>query len=119
MIRLSHTIAPLIIASFFILTLCSAGLLMAHTHGAMHAVMCPFTSTVQLSHLATIVGTAQNSLALTILVLVFTLALIISYATTPTTYSTVQRLFIHAPPNLFLKPLQLAFSQGILNPKVY
>lgn len=119
MVRHSRIVTPILIATFFILTLCSAGLVMAHSHADMHASACPFTASIQLSHFATILSATQTDIALAVLLLAFAVTFGYILNTSPLVRPIARLSLLRAYPPTFSPPLQFAFSQGILNPKAY
>ncbi len=117
-----------LVAAFFALTLCGAGLLVVHADGGAHVPGCPFASTMdascplsaidRLGNFATVLGSLPIS-SVSLLLLAACLALAcVAIGIAP--------FASHRPPraartddSAVWRPLQLAFARGILNSKVF
>ncbi len=128
MTALSRLSGTLLIISFVTLTLCGAGLLTLHARELSHVAGCPFAGTMspacplsaihQLVNFSSVLGTLSvNSLlaALLGLMLVF---IVQTGTVTPPRINRLSRLHEGGDSGIW-RPLQYAFSRGILNPKIH
>lgn len=123
--RLTGTILTI---AFFALTLCGAGVLAVHTDNGAHVSGCPFAGTMDascplftvnhLGNFASILGSLPVSpFAISLL-----LACLAAASAAVIIVPTMSRRIPHpsrVDDSAVWHPLQLAFSRGILNPKVY
>ena len=114
--------------AFFTLTLCGAGVLamqagqIAHVSGCPFSsgmsASCPLTAIHQLENFSTVLGTLPVKSLLMVLFAI-TVVLIVRTGAAPRPHM-YRLLRMHDGDDARIwRPLQYAFSRGILNPKVY